>query len=124
LKLDWRSPLSEDNYKEYRDTEFLRKLSLLHLAQSLRNFWPKGGPVWDGLAIAHGADGDFCVLFEAKSHIPELNSVCTATSATSTETIRTQISSLPGEELRILRVSGRRCRNRDWMGGGLDSLGS
>jgi hypothetical protein len=27
-KLDWRSPLSEDNYKEYRDTEFLRKLSL------------------------------------------------------------------------------------------------
>lgn len=33
------------------------------------DFWPKGGPVWDGLAKAH--DGTI-LLFEAKAHISEM----------------------------------------------------
>jgi len=75
--IEWLSPLSDDAFAEYQDGEFLEKLGIRPEERSLETFWPKGGPVWDGLART--SRGDF-VLVEAKSHISELNSECGATS--------------------------------------------
>ncbi len=65
----WLSPLREDDYAEYRDRAFLRRLGLDLDNVPLSEFWPRGGPVWDGLARA----GSHIFLVEAKAHIPELN---------------------------------------------------
>jgi len=78
--LDWRSPLAGDGFAEYRDAAFLHRLGLAHLAPALADFWPRGGPAWDGLARA----GDRVVLVEAKAHLREaVSSPCMAASPTS-----------------------------------------
>jgi len=67
-KIEWHSPLKKDNYKEYRDGEFLKALKIGKLKCSLDDFWPRRGPVWDGLATI----GEIKVLVEAKAHIREI----------------------------------------------------
>lgn len=52
---------------------------------SLRKFWPKGGPRWDGI----GKSGSGKVfLVESKSHIPELISWLKATDPNSKKRIQ------------------------------------
>jgi len=71
IDIDWRSPLSADGFKEYRDEEALRQLGVSLNVLSLRDFWPARGPVWDGLARTSAGD---VILLEAKAHIAELAS--------------------------------------------------
>ena len=75
-EIDWRSPLLEDHYAEYRDQSFLDRLAgSMHYrtpgqAQlELSDFWPRFGPQWDGLAVT---DRGQILLVEAKAHIPEM----------------------------------------------------
>jgi hypothetical protein len=70
--VEWVSPKAHDDWAEYRDGEFLRKLGLPHLVEALQTFWPECGPRWDGLGRATRDDG--VVLIEAKSHLGELTS--------------------------------------------------
>ena len=51
---DWRSPLLEDHYAEYRDQTFLDRLAGSPYfqeperpQQDLADFWPRFGPQWD-----------------------------------------------------------------------------
>jgi hypothetical protein len=75
VKIDWKSPLAEDDFAEYRDSTFLRVLGLDELAGELSEFWPTHGPQWDALARI----GDKRVLLvEAKAHVAEMNSTCAA----------------------------------------------
>lgn len=68
----WVSPLAEDGYKEYKDSEFVAKLGLTNqLDLPLESFWPRSGPRWDALGITSDCRP---VLVEAKAHIPELAS--------------------------------------------------
>ncbi len=73
--ITWLSPLEDDGYAEYRDKAFLERLSVHLDIRDLKSFWPRGGPVWDGLAQTSRGD---IILVEAKSHIPELVSSCQA----------------------------------------------
>lgn len=73
--ITWLSPLEEDEYSEYQDDAFLKRLSVQLDNRSLNSFWPRGGPVWDGLAKTSRGD---IILVEAKSHISELVSSCQA----------------------------------------------
>gem|GEM_PF-1255156 len=69
----WVSPLKAEGYREYQDAAFLEALGLPDLAPRLAEFWPSGGPVWDGLAQVpgrHGARG--VLLLEAKSRLKEV----------------------------------------------------
>jgi hypothetical protein len=50
--IDWRSPLREDEYAEYRDEAFLARLGIALPRRSLESFWPRGGPQWDALGRA------------------------------------------------------------------------
>ena len=74
--VDWRSPLLEDHYAEYRDQSFLDRLAgspyyrvPIHAQTDLAEFWPRFGPQWDALAVT---DRGQILLVEAKAHIPEM----------------------------------------------------
>ena len=93
--IDWKSPLVHEEYREYQD-DFLKfyyndAISLQESNQLLREFWPKNGPVWDGIGIVEGAEQKGLILVEAKAHIRETSSKIRATSELSisqiTETI-------------------------------------
>ncbi|MCC5988202.1 MAG: hypothetical protein JJT95_11015 [Pararhodobacter sp.] len=102
--LTWLSPLAGDDFAEYRDGAFLQRLGLGHLAPVLADFWPRGGPVWDGLAMAD----NIVVLAEAKAHLREaLSTPCAATAPAS----RARITEALAETRRALRGDDR----SDWM---------
>lgn len=69
----WVSPLSQDNYKEYQDREFLEKINCIEVYPQLKKFWPNRGLVWDGLATLSGIHGEKgVILLESKSHLEEV----------------------------------------------------
>lgn len=69
--VQWLSPLARDDYAEYRDDDFLRRLGLTLSRRSLASFWPRRGPVWDGLARTRSGS---VLLIEAKANTRELAS--------------------------------------------------
>jgi hypothetical protein len=78
--IDWRSPLMDDDYAEYRDDEFLERVGVKASKKALNLFWPRGGPQWDGLGVA---DSGEVILVEAKAHLNELYSPACAASDSS-----------------------------------------
>jgi hypothetical protein len=107
--LRWVSPLCEDKFNEYRDEEFLAKLELPEHSRALSQFWPKGGPCWDALAIVGGVNPHGVVLVEAKSHVSELASNCGAKDPAS----RAKIKKALDRTKQRLGVDP----NKDWMNG-------
>jgi hypothetical protein len=81
----WLSPLKADDYAEYRDVAFINRLGIELEKVSLASFWPRFGPVWDGLAKTDRGD---VILVEAKAHISELVSDPTGASGSSLDKIR------------------------------------
>jgi hypothetical protein len=103
--LEWVSPLSSEGYREYQDHAFLKKLGVELTKRPLESFWPKGGPVWDGLARTSAGD---VLLVEAKSHIPEAVSPPSRASEQSLKLIRASL-----DETKIY-LNGN--RDADWAG--------
>jgi len=66
-KIVWLSPLKNDNFSEYNDMSFIELLGLTPNFL-LYQFWPTGGPHWDGLGISKNK----VFLLEAKANIPEI----------------------------------------------------
>ena len=67
--ITWSSPISSDDYAEYRDAAFLEKIGASDLTADLSKFWPSRGPQWDALGRS---DKDDVLLVEAKAHIAEI----------------------------------------------------
>ena len=84
----WVSPLKDDAWSEYRDAAFLERIGHPELAPALKAFWPTRGPQWDGLCIA----GDTILLVEAKAHVGEMASSCTAEAPSSVTLIEQSLS--------------------------------
>jgi len=84
MTIEWRSPLANDDYAEYRDQAFLELLDISLSKHSLEDFWPIRGPQWD--ALGKSEEGTI-FLVEAKSHITELISHLGAKSRESTKQI-------------------------------------
>ena len=99
--IDWVSPLKDDDFAEYRDSEFLQILGLKHLQEQLRNFWPNSGPQWDAL----GRSDNKYYLVEAKANIPEIKSTCKAKNPRSVSKIEQAISSTK-QYLNVENVGG------------------
>ncbi len=102
--IKWVSPLKEETYSEYRDSEFLERVGLVHLAPALRKFWPRNGPCWDALARIEGG----CILIEAKSHVAEIYGDGCGASAKSKQEIQAAL----GATKTLLGVSSE----VDWTG--------
>lgn len=101
--IEWLSPLREDGYAEYRDESFLERLGVTLRKRALSSFWPRGGPVWDGLGRTTNGE---LLLVEAKAHIPEALSTPSAASPKSLELIQRSL----GATKRLLG-----CRSKvDW----------
>ena len=85
--ISWLSPLGDDapSFKEYRDEEFLQRLDIKLERKPLADFWPRGGPQWDGLART---DSGRYLLIEAKANIPEFDSSPSAASTRSLDKIQ------------------------------------
>lgn len=83
--ITWLSPIKSDDYAEYRDDDFLKRLNIDLPNRSLSSFWPRRGPQWDGLGKTQ--DGTV-LLIEAKAHIPEMKSPASYASDTSLNRIQ------------------------------------
>ncbi len=70
-KIEWLSPIKNDDYAEYRDSSFIKLLGLNTNEIQLEKFWPKGGPQWDALAKTESGK---VILVEAKANISEISS--------------------------------------------------
>ncbi len=86
----WRSPRKQDEFAEYRDTDFLKQIGLAEFSEKLNDFWPKNGPQWDALGTT--SDGKAYILVEAKANVPELVSFCGAEDKESLKTISTSLA--------------------------------
>ena len=83
--VQWLSPLEADAFAEYRDHAFLERLGITPQNRRLEDFWPRRGPVWDGLARTSGGRH---LLIEAKANIPEFDTTPTGASEGSLQKIR------------------------------------
>lgn len=111
--MTWLSPIQKSRYREFRDAAFLGTLGLGYYAKLLRDFWPKGGPVWDGLGVIARANclKDAIVLVEAKSYPAEvLGNGCMAEE--NSEARKTISASLDA----TARWLGKSSRPDSWMG--------
>ena len=68
--IEWLSPLESEDFIEYRDQSFLERLGINLRHRQLSDFWPAGGPVWDGLARTSTGRS---LLIEAKANVPEFD---------------------------------------------------
>lgn len=66
----WVSPIAEDEFAEYNDDDFLKRMGVKPDKVSLQEFWPRMGPHWDALGVA--SDGTV-ILVEAKAYIEEMD---------------------------------------------------
>lgn len=74
-RINWVSPLATDQFREFRDEEFLSAVGLGRYSKDLRAFWPKFGPCWDALGLlttSLSQSVPVVVLVEAKSHVQEV----------------------------------------------------
>ncbi|MDM7986633.1 MAG: hypothetical protein QUS13_04815 [Smithella sp.] len=89
FNIDWKSPLEKDDYAEYRDGDFLKKLEIsTKIEIPLSSFWPKNGPQWDALGVAEHA----VFIVEAKANIPEMVSPACSASPESKAKIQKSLS--------------------------------
>lgn len=68
--LDWCSPIGLTHFAEFRDEAAFRMLGIGEFPiRDLTDFWPRRGPVWDGLAVTNR---ERFILVEAKAHVAEV----------------------------------------------------
>ena len=87
----WVSPLADDNFREYRDGAFLKKLGVRLDCVPLNEFWRPNGPCWD--ALGRTDDGQI-ILLEAKAHVGEMDSSPSQAGEKSLPLIRESIESV------------------------------
>ena len=89
--IEWRSPLECDGFAEYRDGQFLDRLGVSLACRPLKDFWPKMGPQWDGLARTSNGR---LLLVEAKANIPEFDSSPTGATGDSLKKIKAALAEI------------------------------
>lgn len=104
-KITWVSPLSTDNFSEYRDDDFIVRVGLDKAKINLKSFWPNQGPQWDALAKT---DKGAVILVEAKANVPEVVSPGTSASPASKRLITQSLE----ETKQYLGIKN----NIDWSG--------
>jgi hypothetical protein len=104
-RIDWVSPLKDDDFSEYRDNGFIEKLGIQHLETPLSAFWPKRGPQWDALGRGNRNE---VFLVEAKANIDEIVSPETKATEKSLELIKKSLDGLK----KYLKVNNK----VDWSG--------
>ena len=72
--IEWRAPLRETRYAEPKDDSFWPAIDRPDLREECGEWWPRGGPQWDAVALGRADDRDpTVVLVEAKANVAELS---------------------------------------------------
>lgn len=110
-ELVWLSPIEDTDYKEYQmsETEVCNFLGLDNKKDNFL-FWPRRQPQWDGIAI--GKKSATLYIFEAKSHLQETRTDCSATSKESKELIFRTITSIAKN---VYNVTDQEVIESQWM---------
>lgn len=92
-ELVWLSPIEATDYEEYQmsEAEVCNFLGLDNKKEHF-DFWPRRQPQWDGIAI--GKMSATLYIFEAKSHLTETTTDCSATSKESKDLILSTIKDI------------------------------
>ncbi|MFH1301112.1 MAG: hypothetical protein ABIK07_08620 [Planctomycetota bacterium] len=104
----WKSPLVDDQNAEYFDQAFLDRLGIKPGKVPLKDFWPRGGPHWDGLAITLNEE---VILVEAKANIVEFASPPSQAEGDSIEAIQRSLL----EVQNFMGIEERRRRPELWF---------
>jgi len=83
--IQWVSPLVDDEYAEYGDEAFLKRLGITPTSSPLIKFWPDRGPQWDALGRTNG--GGYLIV-EAKANLREVVSPATQAAGQSKKKIQ------------------------------------
>ncbi len=91
--IEWTAPLESRRFQEPVDNAFLDALRLADHHRALREFWPRGGPNWDALAILGNTSRPGAMLVESKSYPAEVYGPgCRAKSQQSKELIQSSLA--------------------------------
>lgn len=104
-EIKWVSPRQDDDFAEYRDEVFIRKLGIETLEYPLKDFWPQRGPQWDALGAGEHKE---VFLVEAKANVPEIVSPGTLSRGTSRDLIAKSLDDVKS----YLNIN----KDIDWMG--------
>ena len=109
--LVWLSPIISTDYEEYQLSESIVCDSIgLEQNKKTFNFWPTRQPQWDGIAI--GKDTGSLYLFEAKSHLSETKTDCSASSETSIKMIRKTMNEIASS---VYGMNDGKVFDENWM---------
>jgi hypothetical protein len=94
--IQWLSPLTSENFKEYQLNQIAEKIPHIKLNQIDWSFWPTRQPQWDAIGIA---PDDTLVIVEAKAHISEfLSGGCNSEDPNNRYLIESKIKSVLGTD--------------------------
>ncbi len=92
--IKWQSPLPKAEHKELKgEYKELKTEDIGIIDKKDIDFWPSNGPWWDGV----GMSKDTIILVEAKAHINETLTKCSATSKESISKIKTSMKEVYNE---------------------------
>lgn len=110
-ELVWLSPIISTDYEEYQLSEScVCDFIGLESSKDTFNFWPKRQPQWDGIAI--GKEKGILYLFEAKSHLSETKTDCSASSETSKKKIHATMSGVASS---VYNMNDDKVFDENWM---------
>jgi hypothetical protein len=87
--ISWVSPRADDEFAEYRDEDFIKRVGANLPERALSDFWPSRGAQWDALARV-GEGG--VLLVEAKANVPEIVSPGTSAQGSRREFIERSLA--------------------------------
>lgn len=110
-ELVWLSPIEDTDYEEYQLSEstVCEFIGIEH-DKKMFDFWPDRQPQWDGIAI--GKETSTLYLFEAKSHLSETETNCSASSEASKKLISETMSKVASS---VYNMNDDKVFNENWM---------
>ena len=110
-ELVWLSPIESTDYEEYQLSEsIVCEFIGIERNKKTFDFWPARQPQWDGIAI--GKKKGTLFLFEAKSHLSETKTDCSATSETSKKKIYNTMSEVASS---VYKMNDDEVFKENWM---------
>ena len=110
-ELVWLSPIEDTDYEEYQLSEStVCEFIGIEYDKKMFDFWPDRQPQWDGIAI--GKETGTLYLFEAKSHLSETETNCSASSEASKKLISETMSKVASS---VYNMNDDKVFNENWM---------
>lgn len=110
-ELVWLSPIENTDYEEYQLSEgAVCEFIGIENNKKTFDFWPPRQPQWDGIAV--GKETGTLYLFEAKSHLSETRTDCSASSNISKKKISDTMFEIASS---VYEMKDKNVFDENWM---------